>query len=315
MAQEIADQAGFFVGTFLAVFMVGAICGLLPLIAGLCRRNRRAAAGSWALCVLVGLGGWMATSTPEVSLCISLPLAFVLMVVILCRAAKPDTCNVKEGSSHGNLPTVAQLAITCTPIAIVVLGIVGYVLYHRVSPQRASASTQSASYSRDVEGVSQEESWQLEKFGVSTLSEAEAVAPVVQVVVVDDDAVPLSQRSLQTHVELALRRAGITVVDTTTAKRTGIIGRLSVLIVMNEMNAPISDRSGGLLYAVVVRVNYIQEVRLLKNENILTHATTWPYMWFPEPMILGSDVLEETTKERLDRYIAAFVNDYWAANR
>jgi hypothetical protein len=85
MTQEIASQTGFYVGTFLGVFMVGAICGLLPLIAGLCQRNRGLAGGSWAFCVFVGLLGWIVTSTPEVSLCISLPVAFVLMVLILCH--------------------------------------------------------------------------------------------------------------------------------------------------------------------------------------------------------------------------------------
>ena len=126
MMQKIAEQAGFFVGAFLAVFIVGATCGLLPLIAGLCRRKRALAGGSWATCVLVGLVGWIVTSTPEVSLCICLPLAFVLMLVILCRAPRSETCAVKESNSQEksvSLAKAAQFVLVLMPLALVPVAI------------------------------------------------------------------------------------------------------------------------------------------------------------------------------------------------
>jgi hypothetical protein len=99
MTLQFAEQAGFFMGTLLGVFMVGAVCGLLPLIAGLCRKNRRSAATTWVLCVLIAILGWAVTSVPQVSFCITLPVAFVLMVVVLCQRSGPKSSERSSGKS------------------------------------------------------------------------------------------------------------------------------------------------------------------------------------------------------------------------
>jgi len=49
MTQEMTGRFSFFLGALSGVFMVGGICGLLPLITGLWRTNRHIASGSRAL--------------------------------------------------------------------------------------------------------------------------------------------------------------------------------------------------------------------------------------------------------------------------
>jgi len=167
-------------------------------------------------------------------------------------------------------------------------------------------------FSWKVSGVSSFEETQLEQFGVSTLSGVQAVTLAVAIVSLDGPK-PLSEEPLQTQVELALRMAGIRVVDKATAEKTPNAGLLCVDIVINKIDVHIQDQSRPL-YAVVVQVTYRQGVRLFRNEKILTHIATWPWMLVPEPMVLGSDKLEEGIRSRVGKYVANFINDYIAAN-
>lgn len=113
MAHQIVEQLGFYLGTVIGGFMVGAICGLMPLIAGLYRGRRHTAAITWLLCVLTAILGSLIPSTPEVSFLISLPLAFLLMIIILCGrpASGYSSCEQSQGGAFkGVLLTGCVLA-------------------------------------------------------------------------------------------------------------------------------------------------------------------------------------------------------------
>jgi uncharacterized membrane protein HdeD (DUF308 family) len=71
-------QAGMYFGAFMA----GAIAGLMPLIAALARKRQAYAFVSWLLTAAAGFiaACWFGVG----ALYVALPVAFFLMVVILC---------------------------------------------------------------------------------------------------------------------------------------------------------------------------------------------------------------------------------------
>ena len=78
-----AQQIGFWVGVLAGGFIVGGLCGLLPLLIGLKRQRPGLAWGSWISCVAAGL---------VLGLLLAVPVAIVFTVIILCLR-KPERQN------------------------------------------------------------------------------------------------------------------------------------------------------------------------------------------------------------------------------
>jgi MFS family permease len=74
MHQMSPVQVGYWVGIFLGGFVVGALCGLLPLLVGLKKQRRGLALAGWISCVVAGL---------ILGLLLAIPVALVFTVVIL----------------------------------------------------------------------------------------------------------------------------------------------------------------------------------------------------------------------------------------
>jgi len=148
-----------------------------------------------------------------------------------------------------------------------------------------------------------------EQLGVWTLAGVEAVYLKVHVWAVESNN-PLSEARLQTQVEIALRKAGIKVVDKPTAKKTPNAGQLFAFVRLRMM-----DIDGAQIYATTVQVTFSQAVRLFRNANVLTFTRTWPYTSLADtPMILGSAKVEEGVRECLDAQVNDFINDFLTAN-
>lgn len=75
--QQTAYNMGFRAGILLGAFIAGAIVGLLPLIVALRRGRRTFAFASWASCILANF---------LLGIFLSIPVAVVLTVVVLCLA-------------------------------------------------------------------------------------------------------------------------------------------------------------------------------------------------------------------------------------
>jgi uncharacterized membrane protein len=77
------DQVVVWGGAFIGAFVVGALCGLLPLILALKKQRLGLALGSWISCVIAGL---------VLGLILAVPVSIVFTVVILClkKAERED---------------------------------------------------------------------------------------------------------------------------------------------------------------------------------------------------------------------------------
>jgi hypothetical protein len=77
------DQVVHWGGFLLGAFVVGALCGLLPLILALKKQRLGLALGSWISCVIAGL---------VLGLILAVPVSIVFTVVILClkKAERED---------------------------------------------------------------------------------------------------------------------------------------------------------------------------------------------------------------------------------
>jgi MFS family permease len=115
--QEAAYRIGFQAGILFGAFLGGAIVGLLPLIVALRRGRRTFAFASWASCILANF---------LLGIFLSVPLAVVLTVVVLCleegvakgavgvQEAEP-TRNIYEGVPMG-APPVEQPDYAGSPL-------------------------------------------------------------------------------------------------------------------------------------------------------------------------------------------------------
>ncbi len=97
--QEAAYRVGFQAGLLFGALLGGAIVGLLPLLVGLRRGRRTFAWASWVSCIVANF---------LLGIFLSVPLAVVLTVVVLCMERQDDnlicttqtepTQNVYEGT-------------------------------------------------------------------------------------------------------------------------------------------------------------------------------------------------------------------------
>ena len=70
-------------GVYFGAFMAGAIAGLMPLIAGLVKKQQTAAFVCWFLTTAAGFIAFVGFAVGALN--VALPVAFFLMVVILCN--------------------------------------------------------------------------------------------------------------------------------------------------------------------------------------------------------------------------------------
>lgn len=158
-----------------------------------------------------------------------------------------------------------------------------------------------------VSGISRGEKLQLELFGISTLHGLKAVS--VYVVLVSEDEIGLvTKETLQTQVELELRKGGVKVINDTDPNVNAVdVGRFCLLLqVIKVFHFP--------AYASCLSAQVSQHVALIRNPKILTKVATWPMVLEPNVFIAGRDYLEQTIRDQVTSKTNEFINDYLAAN-
>jgi len=156
--------------------------------------------------------------------------------------------------------------------------------------------------SMSVLGISFGEKNQLEIYGISTLKGLKGVN--VHVFLFDDESTQVNRDTLQTKVELELRKAGIKVVSDMPDNNVGF------LFVVCQL-----DKAKDLpMYYGALSVSLHQDIKLIRNPKIMTRAQTWPLSKAPTIFIAGDKVLEQQVDEILTDLLDIFLNDYLAAN-
>jgi len=146
---------------------------------------------------------------------------------------------------------------------------------------------------------------QLERYGRSTLTGLKRIRPVVSVVTDEETKLAfISKDSLQTMVELELRKVGIEVVEDPNERHEGIFG-----VMFNVHKSPI-----GSYYDVIHLASLRQIVQLARDPKIRTEAATWPLLIEPRGDGIGGLNLEKSMKEFAADLTKEFINDYLAAN-
>jgi hypothetical protein len=158
-----------------------------------------------------------------------------------------------------------------------------------------------------VSGISRGEKLQLEVFGISTLHGLKAVSVHV-VLVAEEELGSVTRETLQTQVELELRKGGVKVINDTDPNVNAVdVGRLAVVLKPKKVfDFP--------AYACYLSAEVSQHVALVRNPKILTKVATWPMVLEPEGFIVGRDNLEQTIREQVTNKTNEFINDYLAAN-
>lgn len=156
-----------------------------------------------------------------------------------------------------------------------------------------------------VWGISLEEKEQLRRFGVSTLEGLKGVYPKVLLFPREGVRLPLvTERTLQTAMELELRKAGIKILNDPNDPEAGL-----------TMTITIDKVKGFPLYSVGALVSLSQNVGLLRNPKLQTHGATWPLFPTPITYCAGEDVLEDMLKNVVVDHSKKFCDDYFAANQ
>ncbi len=165
-----------------------------------------------------------------------------------------------------------------------------------------------------VSGISNSEKVQIELFEVSTLYKLKAVEPIVIIEAEEAKLIGANKDSLQTEVELMLRKAGIKIDsggDKSVEERVEI-GRLTISVDVREVEfVPI--------YCISVLVELRQYVMLLRHTEttISTRAVTWPLVSKPSVTFAGKKAavqIRQAVSASLIRQMNEFINDYFAAN-
>jgi len=163
----------------------------------------------------------------------------------------------------------------------------------------------SALLSVTVSGFSFEEKLQLKRYGVSTLKGLKGVCPKVNLFPREGVNLPLvTENTLQTAVELELRKAGIKVLTDTNDFDVGLFA----------MTITIDKVKGLPLYNVGATVSLSQYAGLLRNSEILTYSSVWPLFPTPISYCAGEAVLEQLLNDIVTNQSKKFCNDYLAAN-
>jgi hypothetical protein len=160
---------------------------------------------------------------------------------------------------------------------------------------------------------------QLYIYGTSTLSGLEEVNPQVSLLQLGEPATTkvesLTENDLQTHVELALRRAGMKVANDRSNPNTAT---LSITVLVMKIPGAEDQPDGAESYVSTVLTGIYQDVELIRDHKIRTLAETWPLG--PSAFggrgfaILGADEVEQQLKNNVAKQVDEFINDYLAAN-
>ncbi len=110
-----AEQVGFWIGTLFGGFVVGALCGLLPLIIGLKKQRRGLALTSCISCVVSGL---------ILGLILAVPVSIIFTVVILCLK-KPEEQNPISRLAERN-SSMAKRS-TASIVLVIIFGVLAVV--------------------------------------------------------------------------------------------------------------------------------------------------------------------------------------------
>lgn len=165
-----------------------------------------------------------------------------------------------------------------------------------------------------VSGISKCEQAQLKLFKVSTLYKLKAVEPIVVIEAEEAKLIGVDKDSLQTEVELMLRKAGIKIDsegDKSIEEKVEI-GRLTISVDVREIEfAPI--------YCINVLVGLRQYVTLLRYTEITipTKVVTWPLVSKPDVTFAGKEAgeqIKQAVSAAITREMNNFCNDYLAAN-
>ncbi|MFC1739094.1 hypothetical protein ACFL1G_08610, partial [Planctomycetota bacterium] len=160
-----------------------------------------------------------------------------------------------------------------------------------------------------VSAVSSSEQMQLSAFGVSTLKGLQAVKPMVTLGFKSRtgqirDSRLLSESEFQSQVEKMLAEAGITIAD----EKAQNIGLLAVGVV------GVSAHIGQSFYIFTVQTELLQNVKLVRDENIVTTARTWPNWTGTKLVTVGPDQVKLAVKKAVEEQVKTFIDDYTAAN-
>jgi len=161
------------------------------------------------------------------------------------------------------------------------------------------------------------EKFQLVNFGVSTLHGLKGVKPTVLFRAGKSDVLKsdlptnlvisgLSESTLQTQVELELRKTGINIVEDKEAPVLFVRVFIVKLVAQDY-------------YIYSVSMKLTEEVELIRDRKIHTFSSTWPpsigsLLYAPR---VGADVtlgITQAIKNEVDNLIKEFCNDYLAAN-
>jgi hypothetical protein len=156
-------------------------------------------------------------------------------------------------------------------------------------------------------------------YGTSTLSGLEEVNPQVSLIQLGEPTTSkvesLTENDLQTHVELALRRAGMKVAKDRSNTNTATLGITVLVMKITGAEEPPSDAES---YVSTVLTGIYQDVELIRDHKIRTLAETWPLG--PSASggrgfaLLGADEVEQQIKNNVTKQVDEFINDYLAAN-
>lgn len=115
-----AAEMGILTGQLLCLFTAGGAVGLIPLVAALCRGDRRFAWRIWLLCALsFVLVGYVVNV--QVAAVLSLPAVLILLVVALCRPRPEDLPKGDDGQQESEYLQKERKAQFTVPVMLAVM--------------------------------------------------------------------------------------------------------------------------------------------------------------------------------------------------
>jgi len=160
-----------------------------------------------------------------------------------------------------------------------------------------------------VFAVSQSESIQLRTFGISTLNGLESVKPLVTFAFRNYAGRPrkhalLNEDMIRTEVDERLKRADIAIEEEPTED--------SGILVINVVG--INAQKDQSLYIFTIQVEFIQNVKLVRDEEIFTSARTWPNWTNTKLITVGPSQLKTAVIQAINQELSTFIKDFKAAN-
>ncbi len=176
-------------------------------------------------------------------------------------------------------------------------------------------------------GISYSEEKQLSIYEFSTLDGIEVICPKVFMHAGSENnkVMALTENDLRILVELELRKAGVTLISETLLKKSihegnppPNCGELEVFVEVSSIEVFKDDANTEPdVYAIKVSTEFLQFVKLVRNQEIVTMARTWPLRsWVVGRglILTGKNKAEKGIKDAVARQIGEFLNDYLNSN-